>query len=211
MRKLFALITGCLCWMAAAAEAAPLSGPALVDALSGGGFIVYFRHAGTDWSQNDQVARDGDWESCDGTRMRQLSDAGRETARDVGRAIRALGIPISDVFSSEYCRARETAELLDLGPVEPTREIMNLRSAEYVGGRDAAAGRLLRYLSSAPPSGTNTVIVAHGNLVRAATGAYPGEAGAVVFRPRPGDLPEVVAEIAASDWRRLAQHHGLFE
>ena len=42
-------------------------------------------------------------------------------ARRIGDAIRALGVPVAKVLSSEYCRAWETARLLDLGPVTRTR------------------------------------------------------------------------------------------
>ena len=44
-----------------------------------------------------------------------LSDRGRVEAAQIGEAIRRLAIPISEVRSSEYCRAVETARLLSLG------------------------------------------------------------------------------------------------
>ena len=67
--------------VAAAASAQDrLAGQALVDALRGGGYNIYFRHAATDWSQTDRVAAAGDWESCDPARMRQLSAEGRRVA-----------------------------------------------------------------------------------------------------------------------------------
>ena len=50
---------------------------ALMESLRKGGFYIYFRHAATDWSQNDQVSKAGDWTSCDPGKMRQLSEAGR--------------------------------------------------------------------------------------------------------------------------------------
>ncbi len=208
-RKLLAVLSGGLLLAAVGATvAAPVQRDSLVEALRDGGFVIYFRHAATDWSQTDRVAGDGAWKSCDPTRMRQLSTAGREAARRIGTAIRGLEIPVSRVLSSEYCRAKETAELLSLGPVETTREIMNLRSAEYVGGREAAVERARRFLGTAPEPGTNTVIVAHGNLIRAATGVYPGEAGAAVFRPQPNGRPELFAEVPPDMWRELAERHG---
>ena len=66
---------------AAAAEAAPtLTDETLVLALRGGGYNLYFRHVATDWSQHDDVREAGDWLSCDSSRMRQLSGAGREAS-----------------------------------------------------------------------------------------------------------------------------------
>lgn len=193
--------------LSAPAAADQLSGRALVDALRQGGHNIYFRHAQTDWSGSDQVARDGDWTTCDASRMRQLSPTGRETARRVGDALRALEIPVGEVLSSEYCRAAQTARLLDLGRVETTRDVMNLRAAEYVGGRAEAVARAQAVLSRPPPAGTNRVVVGHGNLARAATGAYPGEAGSAVFRPLPDGKPgfELVAMLTPQDWARLVK------
>ncbi len=67
-----------------------LSDEALITALRGGGYNIYFRHAPTDWSQNDHVAAKGDWTSCDPARMRQLSAEGRTIAQRIGAAIRRL-------------------------------------------------------------------------------------------------------------------------
>ena len=89
-----------------------LSGKALVTALRKGGYNIYFRHAETDWSQNDHVAAAGDWTSCDPARIRQLAPEGRRNARRIGEAMRALRIPVGRVLSSEYCRAAETARLM---------------------------------------------------------------------------------------------------
>lgn len=192
---------------AAASAAPPLQGEALVEALRAGGYTLYFRHAATDWSNGDNVTGDGAWTSCDPACMRQLSDAGRETARAIGAALRRLAIPVGRVLSSEYCRAAETARLLGVGEVRTTRRLMNLRAAEYVGGREAAVARARAVLSQPPQPGTNTVLVAHGNLARAATGAYPGEGGAAVFTPT-ADGFTLVAELTAQDWSALAARFG---
>jgi hypothetical protein len=51
------------------------------------------------------------------------------------------------------------------------------------------------------------VLVAHGNVVRAATGEYPGEAGAVVFRPEGDGGLSVIAHITPQQWTRLAAEY----
>lgn len=188
---------------ATAARADTLSGAELVAALRGGGYNIYFRHAETEWSQSDKLTEAGAWASCDPARMRQLADNGRETARRIGDAFRRLGIPVAKVKSSEYCRSYETAREMGLGPVEKSREIMNLRAADFLGGRDAVTERAKRALAQVPTDG-NTVLVAHGNLMRAATGAYTGEAGAVVVRPD-GESFVPVAVLMPADWQALAQ------
>lgn len=207
MRTLtYCVVLLCLCAAVGAPAAAldRVGGLALVKALRQGGNNIYFRHAATDWSQDDHIVGRGDWTSCDPKKMRQLSTAGREVARRVGNAIRRLGIPIGRIYSSEYCRTRETAQNMGLGEVTPTLAVMNLRAAEFVGGRDAVIERARRVLSAPPPAGTNAIFVAHGNLMQAVTGAYTDEAGAVILVPQ-GNLGfRLVARLAPEDWEKLA-------
>ncbi len=190
---------------APAAEGGQLSGKPLVQALRQGGYNIYFRHAATDWSQSDRVRNSGDWISCDPARIRQLSDRGRKTAREIGNAIRALRIPVGKVLASPYCRTVETAKLMDLGAIETTTDVMNMRVAEYFGGRQAIVKTARARLATPPAAGTNTVIVAHGNVARDSTPVYPGEAEGVVFKPDGAGSFSVVARVTPAKWRELAQ------
>ena len=205
LRCLAALLAGAVVLAPAAAEEAEEQGRQLVQALRAGGYVLYFRHAATDWSGSDRLEASGDWESCDPARMRQLSGAGRAAARAIGDALRVLGIPVTRVLASPYCRTLETARALALGPVETTTDIMNLRAANYFGGADAVAARTRARLAQVPPAGGNTVLVAHGNVIRHATGEYPGEAGAIVFQPDGEGRFRVRARLAPEDWTRLAR------
>ena len=140
--------------------------------------------------------------------MRQLSAAGRDDSRRIGEAMRAARVPVSEVLASPYCRTVETARLMQLGDVRATDDVMNLRAAEYFGGRPAIVNRARLLLASTPPPGGNRVIVAHGNVAREATPVYPGEGEAVVFRPRGADGFELVGRIRPGDWARLTANAG---
>lgn len=187
----------------AAQTVPPLFDNDLVQALREGGFNIYFRHAATDWSQSDKVGARDDWLSCDSSRMRQLSADGRQTSINIGNAMRALGLPIGKVMASPYCRTVETAQLMQLGAVEATTDVMNLRVASYFGGRGAIVGTAQMRLSTRPAVGTNAVIVAHGNVAQAATPIYPGEGEAVIFRPDGNGGFQYIARIAPRDWARI--------
>ena len=193
---------------AVAQDGDKLSGNALVEALQAGGYNLYFRHAATDWSADDHVQKTGDWTSCDPTKMRQLSPAGLETAHRIGGAIRALKIPVSKVLASPYCRTVETARPLAPVTVETTSDIMNLRVAEYFGGVSSIAERTRRRLSQSPKPETNTLLVAHGNVIKEATGEYPGEGGCIVFHPDGRGGFSVVARLQPADWEHLAAEFG---
>jgi len=159
---------------------------ALVQKLKGGGYNVYVRHAATDWSQSDAISDVGDTMSCDGGKVRQLSDKGREAARRTGKALKSLGIGFGKVFSSPYCRCVETARLMSGKEPEVTHDLMNLRSADFVGGREAVTERTRRRLSTPPGKGRNVLYAAHGNLGKAATGEYLGEGELLIVAPRGG-------------------------
>jgi phosphohistidine phosphatase SixA len=179
-----------------------LDDAALVAALRGGGHNIYFRHVATDWSQHDQVHKADDWRSCDATRMRQLSEQGRAAARAIGAALARLEVPVGEVLASPYCRTVETARLMQLGDVVETSQVMNLRSADYVGGRASVIASAQALLASLPGRG-NRVIVAHGNVAREATPAYPAEGEALVFAPDAGRGFILRGRITLEDWPRL--------
>ena len=135
--------------------------------------------------------------------MRQLSAAGRETARRIGETIRALELPIGEVLASPYCRTMETARLLRLGEVAASTEVMNLLAADYYGGRAAIVTTARELLSSRPPAGSNRVVVAHGNVAREATPAYPGEGEGLVLQPDGQGGFDLVARIPPARWAEL--------
>jgi phosphohistidine phosphatase SixA len=84
-----------------------------MESLRKGGHVIYMRHTNADVGRD--VPGDGEWWRKCGERHRMLSDRGRAEAIRIGEVIRQLGIPISEVRSSEYCRAVETSSLLALG------------------------------------------------------------------------------------------------
>ena len=191
-----------LCFAAAlpaiAAESPPesLTGAALLQALRGGGLILYFRHTSTDFGQNDD-AMNG-YEDC--ARQRNLTDRGRDEARRIGDAIKRLDIPIGDVLASPFCRTRETAQLIfgraTVAPAVrggPARPETNDRYAE-----------LRKLLSTPPRSGTNLAIASHGNPFHAVTDTqYLSEGEAAVIRPLGALGFRIVARIPKDGWDAL--------
>ena len=205
-RVLTKLVTGLLpgLMLVSTALAQGLDDRALIEALREGGYSIYFRHQATDWSQDDHVAKAGDWISCDGAKIRQLSDAGRDAARETGVAMRRLGIKVSRIIASPYCRTIETARLLGFGPVEPSTDVMNLRVAHFFGGSEAIVKTARGLLARPVEKGANVVIVAHGNVAREATPVYPAEGEAVIFKANgQGDF-DVVGRLTAAQWNELA-------
>src|SRR3954466_2142251 len=63
--------------------------PTLLAKLRHGGYVLYLRHASTDFGQNDTEMKS--FEDC--ANQRNLTDKGREEARALGAEIKRLKIP----------------------------------------------------------------------------------------------------------------------
>jgi hypothetical protein len=186
MKRAAVLLAGLL-WTALA-----VADPALVQKLREGGYVLYMRHASTDFSQND--ARMTSYEDCDS--QRNLTEKGREEARQIGAHVKRLGIPIGDVLASPYCRTMETARLA----------FGTARASNDVRGGPVDATRydaLKKLLSTGVRKGENRVISSHGNPFQALAGSpYLAEGEIAVVRPE-GSGFRVIARIRPEDWPGL--------
>jgi virginiamycin B lyase len=175
-----------------------LEGVALADALRGGGYVIYFRHAATDHAQTD--TNRGDLSDC--ATQRNLNDAGRAQARAIGVAFQGLAIPVGALTSSEYCRARETAELA-FGAVETTPDLSALPGLDEAE-RERRLAALRDMLATLPDPGANTVLVAHQFNLRDAVQVDLGTEGeAAIFRPD-GSGFALVARVLPEEWAALS-------
>jgi len=177
--------------------AGALRGAALLAALRGGGFVLYFRHADTDHSQSD--GRMQSFEDC--ASQRNLTERGRANARAVGEAIRALGIPIGVVLASPFCRTMETA-VLAFGAAQRSDAVREAGPAP-LGSPDRYTA-LRGLLSAVPASGTNAVIVGHAYPFYGVVGGqYLDEGQAAVVRPGGASI-QVVARLGLREWGELS-------
>ncbi len=167
----------------------------LVAELRKGGYVLYFRHSSTDFSQNDERMKDYD----DCANQRNLTDRGRTEAKAIGAAIRDLAIPFERVLASPFCRTVETARLA-FGRADKMQEVRGGPAAPADTARYAA---LRQILDTRVPPGTNLAVVSHGNpFVSVAGPPYLAEGEAAVIRPLNGDF-EVVSRIRLEDWEAL--------
>ncbi|MBC7609449.1 MAG: histidine phosphatase family protein, partial [Polaromonas sp.] len=114
----------------------------IANALRQGGYVIYFRHTGTDFSKNDDAMKS--YADCSNQRM--LSSHGRTQAREIGQRISALKLPLGEALASPMCRTMETARLI-LGRVTPQSDIREGASSDYPG--------LKQLFVNAVPKGTN--------------------------------------------------------
>ena len=178
------------------AYAQTLEGKALVEALREGGYVLYLRHAATDFGQNDNAMTD--YANC--AQQRNPTDAGRADARAVGAAIKALRIPVGPVLASPYCRTRESAELI-FGAPTVSNAVRGGPGTDDTGQRYA---ELRKLLSTPVAKGSNLAISSHGNPFRAvASTAYLQEGEIAVVEPLGNGNFRIVARITKTDWMSL--------
>ena len=112
--------------------------------------------------------------------QRNLSDKGRGESRQLGELLRAHGINVTKVLTARFCRTRETAELLNLGPVEDDAafdnlEFNKLRAAELLDQER-------EHIASWRGPGV-LLIVTHGSNIKALTGFQLEEGAMIVTDP----------------------------
>jgi phosphohistidine phosphatase SixA len=171
-------------------QSQPLEGEALFTALRSGGFVLFFRHARTDFSQTDTAEKDLN----DCAKQRNLSAEGRVQSTAIGAAMRQRRISVSRVLASPYCRTRETARL-----AFPTLQLEVTN--DLVGGISERCAACLRtLLSTAPTPGTNTVLVSHQFNFRDVTDLSLEEGEAAVVQPLGASGFRVVARVTSDAW-----------
>ena len=173
-------------------------------ALRGGGHVIVFRHGAT---HNDQADTDP-LNIANVAKQRQLNDQGRALAREIGEAMRKLQIPVGQVVTSQFNRAVETGTLLGFGAVTSTADITEggLVVTPMENNRRAAAMKKLA--ATAPPAGTNAVLVSHKPNILDGFGKdwfdiREGEAS--IFKPDGSGGSKFIVRVQAADWAKLAQ------
>jgi phosphohistidine phosphatase SixA len=210
VKRLLSIIACCvILLLSPQGRAADLSG--LVSSLKAGGHVIVVRHVATDDSQKDIYPFKFD----DMTAQRQLSEAGREVARQLGAAFKRIGVPIGEVYTSRLNRAVETGKLLAGRDVSPVDELTDsgAGSASAMAnpdGRNAKLGRALRdFVNTNPKPGLNTLVITHKTNIADAFGKDFGdvrEGEALVFKPSASGTAVLVTRVQTGEW--IAQANG---
>lgn len=166
----------------------------LVAAMQDGNKVIYLRHAATNQNEVDTGRLN------DRAGQRNLSAAGRQQARELGRVFASLLIPANEILASPVFRARDTAEIVfGADRITVTEDLV---ADDYAGGEVRkmveATRRLLR---TRPGPGMNRILVGHRTPLEMVTGRrFPDsvlpEGAMAVFLPGDGD-PEFLGTISA--------------
>ncbi len=148
------------------------------SALRAGGVYVLMRHERAPGTGDPARFKLGD---C--TTQRNLDGTGRAAARRTGARLKSEGVRVTRVLTSQWCRCRETARLLDVGPVRDAPYLNSFFRDRSTRGDQTAA--LRARVSRALPSGV-VVLVTHQVNITALTDIFPREGELIVLKPVPG-------------------------
>lgn len=186
---------------ASTAPAQPMDLEELVTDMKKGGYVIVLRHGATNADQADTDPLHLDNIGA----QRVLSDKGRDVAKRVGDSFRTLGIPLGKVYSSQFNRATETAQLVS-GKTPTTTPDLTEGGLVVSPNENARRAKALKALAIVvPEAGSNTLIVTHKPNILDAFGedwftSKEGEAS--VFRPDSSNNLVLVARVQAADWIR---------
>ena len=183
----------------------------LVSRLQKGGYVIFFRHAATDWGQRDVDYTN--FENREG--QRNLSETGKAMATDLGKAFHALAIPIDSVFASPMWRCRDTANLAFGSCVVRTAlfgKVPVIQNGKTVNNPSEARGQYrterIKMLSTVPTKGMNRILVGQQDpMLPIIPGLHRDElreGDALVVEPLGGEKFKVLYQVTPADWARLA-------
>jgi phosphohistidine phosphatase SixA len=177
---------------------------ALAETMKQGGYVIVFRHGATNRDQADTDPLNHDNVS----KQRQLSEAGREVASQIGQSFKKLQIPIGKIYTSKFNRAIETGWLVGGSEVTATFDLTEGGLVVSPIENDRRAEALRKMVTTLPESGKNTVLVTHKPNILDAFGkdwfdVKEGEAS--VFQPDATGKTVLVARVQAAEWVKFAK------
>lgn len=147
------------------------------------GVVLYLRHATAPGGGDPAGFVPGDCST-----QRNLSTAGRAEARRIGERLKRERIPITAVRASPWCRAIDTARLLDVGQVRSMKALGSLFLTPNAARHPHTKGTLEVIRTHRNRPGV-LVLVGHQANISALTGVSPASGEGVVLRAgRNGDI-----------------------
>jgi len=140
--------------------------------------IVFLRHAlAPGFGDPDNF----DLKDCN--TQRNLDPKGRSQATKIGEELRLQNIKFTEILSSQWCRCKETANLLDLGE---WKEFSGLNSffQSYANKEETMA--LLNHKFKSLSTGL-TLMVTHQVVIREVTGKVVSSGGMAAFNSKTGE------------------------
>ena len=138
------------------------------------GKVIFMRHALAPGFGDPQAFRIDDCSS-----QRNLNSAGREQARALGVSLRQAGVLPVAIYSSQWCRCWQTAELLALGDYQQHPGLNSF--FQNIVDREQTLARLADLLATLDDASGPYLMVTHQVVISAVTGISPASGGMVAY------------------------------
>lgn len=145
--------------------------------------VVFMRHA-----LAPGFGDPAEFQINDCSTQRNLDEVGRGQATAIGQYLREHKIEFDAILSSQWCRCKQTASLLDLGS---WTEFAGLNSFfQGHADRTETLNKLQRKLDSLPDNAL-VLMITHQVVISAVTEIAPASGGLVVYNAGTGDFQDV--------------------
>jgi phosphohistidine phosphatase SixA len=139
------------------------------------GTVVLLRHANA-----PGIGDPAHFTLDDCSTQRNLDATGRAQARRIGQQFRQRGINVTQVWNSQWCRARETAQLAFPGIATDSAPFNSFFEDATRGEEQSATARQLLQRWKGPGV---LVVFTHQVNITALTGIFPASGAGVIIQP----------------------------
>jgi len=172
----------------------------LIRELRSGGYVLYMHHGPTKPGAVDQKGPGSWWLDCQ--RTKGLSQEATLLSSNIANALVRQRIPVSEVLTSEFCRAYEAAAQLGLAaPVRTTA--LNDPSTQPAQAAEKFVAGVRELLSRPTQPKSNRVLVGHslpGQFAPHPALSQLTENQVAIFRPEGAGRFHHIATLSPSQW-----------
>lgn len=137
-------------------------------------YAIILRHGDASFGRdNDKASNSAPanwWLSCDSLLARQLNTQGIERSQELGNVFRDLGFSFERVITSEFCRAKETADLIMQNTDKTIDARINHPSYNLTGV--TLFQNMVAVMTEQPVDNKMTLLVAHHPINEATPAGY---------------------------------------
>jgi len=188
IKRIFCFCILFLCFMDASGNSLELTLAEYAEKPFGN--VIFLRHAfAPGFDANGEPDK---FEIDDCSTQRNLSTIGRKQAANIGKKFFEKGIIIKTIYSSQWCRCLETAELLKLGEVIPEPSLNS--GFKGIFDKEISLLKLKVILKTLENEKDIFLMVTHYGIITAMTGIFVDSGGAVAYNFKNNEYKKILFE-----------------
>ena len=138
------------------------------------GYILFIRHALAPGTGDPSHFRLQDCQT-----QRNLSQQGVEQAKELGAQLSQAGLKIADIFTSQWCRCKDTAKYA-FGDYKEFTALNSTFQSPYNKNERKQLKELYSFVKKWNGNGKNLILITHYSIITATTTAVPSSGEIVI-------------------------------